>query len=377
MTQLTDDELRYRVEVVKRLGSVSAAAVELGINESNVRRSLERATRRNLDGEWLGGELPPGYVMGKVTRQFNGDGSVSKEWQRQIPEIEQINALIDELIEKMGQSITPIMEIPEGTPTVENWLTLYPVVDVHLGQLSWGKETGADYDLNIAKEQWYASVSKLFQYSPNSSVALIEVLGDFFHADNDDAMTHKSHNHLDVDGRHSKTMSIGMDLILWTIEMALQKHSVVYVHINKGNHDERSCEALAFALFYRFQGNPRVIIDRSPKELWTFVWGNVMLGFTHGHRVKAEDMPGVMAAQFAIQWGQTLYRYAYSGHYHKAKMGPRGGDEKHGARWEILPAFTEKDAFNAGSGHTSLREITSITFDKEEGKQFSTTIIVK
>lgn len=375
MIALTDDELLERVELVKKLGSVRAAARALGVNESNVRRALERATRRNIDGTWLGDPLPEGYLMGKVTRQYNGDGSIKNEWQRQLPTVEEVQRLCDELIEKMGDKITPLPPIDGPVDTVERWLTLYPVVDVHLGALAWGKETGADYDLHIAEEQFKASVSKLYNYSPNSSVALIEILGDFFHADDDDAQTHRSHNHLDVDGRHDKTMSIGIELILWHIDMALQKHQVVYVHANKGNHDERSISALLLALYYRYQNNPRVIIDRSPKNLWVFQWGLNMLAFTHGHLLKAEDMPGAMAAQFPEIWGQTKYRFGYSGHYHKFKK-MLGGDERYGARWEILPAFTEKDAWNAAMGHSAQREIVSITFDTELGRQFSTFVTV-
>lgn len=380
MTQsaMTDEEIMRRLEAYQTYGSNVEAAKALGINEASIRRARELATRRNLDGTWLGGPTPPGYLMGKVTRHFRGDGTVEQEWQRQHPDIEAVEAAIELILASLPDKITPLPKIANPIGTTDNWLTLYPITDVHLGQLSWGKETGADYDLHIARDQFERSVSRLMQMSPNSSAALIAVVGDFFHADDNDAQTHKSHNHLDVDGRHDKTLSIGIELLIWMIDMALQKHQVVYVHITKGNHDEKSATALALALYYRYyNNNDRVIIDRDPKELWAFPWGVNMLAFTHGHRIKAEDMPGVMASQWAEMWGKTIYRYGYSGHYHKAKFGPKGGDEKHGARWEILPAFTEKDAFNAGSGHSAIRELTSITFDKEEGRLFQPFVPVK
>jgi hypothetical protein len=372
---LTDNELIERVELVRKLGSASAAARALGINESSVRRSLVTATRRNLDGEWLGPVLPEGYEMGKVTRHYKKDGSVEQEWQRQHPTIEAVREMCDELIEKMSVAITPIQEISLQSPTTANWLTLYPIVDVHFGQLSWGKETGADYDLKIAQEQYKATVSKLMLCSPNSYACLIEALGDFYHADNDDAETHRSHNHLDVDGRNDKVQYLGTELLIWHIDMALAKHEIVYVHISRGNHDDMSAKSLARSLYFRYQNNPRVIIDRTPKELWVFTWGKVMLGFTHGDRIKAADMPGKMAALYPEIWGVTMHRFAYSGHYHKAKKGPLG-DEMNGVEWEILPAFTEKDSFNASMGHSSKRELRSITFDAEEGRLFSTFVNV-
>lgn len=215
-------------------------------------------------------------------------------------------------------------------------------------------------------DQFHSSVTKLVSRSPASGTAIVSILGDFFHADNNEAVTIRSKNHLDVDGRHDKVLHAGVELVIWMIDLALQKHDKVIVHVTKGNHDENAATALGTSLFFRYQGNPRVVIDRSPERLWTFEFGNVMLGFAHGHQVKAEDMPGVMAAQDAPMWGRTKYRYAYSGHYHRSKKGPLS-DEKNGAIWEIVPAFTAKDAWNRSMGHNALRAITSKTFHVENG----------
>lgn len=376
---LNDEELLQRYNTYRETGSYVAAATALGINEANVRRSVERAVRRGLTGEFKGGTLPPGYLMGKVTVQYNEDGTVKNEWQRQQPDIAEVNRIIDELIETMGSEITPLPEIILPAQFVQyepGWVTLYPVVDVHLGLYAWAKESGANYDLEIAKGQFLASVSKLINMSPFSSEALIVVLGDFFHADNNRAETEHSHNHLDVDGRHDKVLHLGTELIIWMIDMALQKHEHVTVHVQRGNHDPYASKALSMALWFRYLDNPRVSVDRSPVDLWHFQWGKTMLSFTHGDKIKAENMPGAMAAYAPEIWGSTLYRYGYSGHYHKSRKGPLS-DEANGAKWEIFPAFTAKDEWNYSMGHSAQREIVSITFDKNEGRQFSNFVDVR
>lgn len=370
---LTDDILLETVQAVKEAGSMRRAAVALGVDEKTVRNRMKQATSRKLTGEFLGDKLPEGYILGKVTTLVGPDGKVM-EWQHQHPQAELIRDQIDELIEAMGQSITPlpIVDLTQ-TETDDSLLTVYPVTDVHLGQFSWGKETGENYDLKIALDQFHASVTKLVARSPASNMAIIAILGDFFHADNNDAVTARSHNHLDVDGRHDKVLHAGVELIIWMIDLALQKHEQVIVHVTPGNHDEYASKALGTALYFRYQGNPRVTIDRDPHDLWTYQWGDNMLAFAHGHKVKAEDMPGVMASQAPVMWGSTKYRYAYSGHYHRSKAGPVK-DEKHGAIWEILPAFTAKDAWNRSMGHNSLRSIMSKTFGYKTGLEETTQV---
>lgn len=373
-TILSDDDLMETVETVKQAGSMRKAAEVLGINESTVRRRMKVATSRKLTGEFLGGKLPEGYVLGKVTSLVSADGTKAMEWQHQHPTLEALQDQIAEMIDAMRADITPLPLVDMTmTATDAQLLTVYPVTDVHLGQFSWGKETGENYDLKIAVSQFHAAVTDLVSQSPNSGSAIIAVLGDFFHADNNDATTSKSKNHLDVDGRHDKVLHAGVELIIWMIDLALQKHEHVLVHVTPGNHDEYASKALGTALYFRYQGNPRVKIDRDPHDLWTYQWGANMLAFAHGHKVKAEDMPGVMASQEPVMWGQTKYRYAYSGHYHRSKAGPVR-DEKHGAIWEILPAFTAKDAWNRSMGHNSLRSIMSKTFSFGTGLKYTTQV---
>lgn len=374
--RLPDSDILARYEAYRKFGNYVDAAEELGINESNVRRAVREATRRNLTGEALGGPMPEGYTLGRITRLASPAGT-QLEWQHMNPDVEAVENTIEALIEGMAQSITPLQTIAPYTMTRNTeQLTLYPVVDVHLGQFSWGKETGENYDLKIAREQFLRTTRELVGLAPYSGTALIAILGDFFHADNNDATTHKSHNHLDVDGRIDKVLHLGVELCIWHIDLALQKHLDVIVHVSRGNHDPHLSKALATALYFRYQDNPRVSIDRSPMDLWSMQWGVNMLSFTHGDMIKAEQMPGKMAAFEPQMWGNTTERYGFSGHFHRQKKGPLS-DEADGATWEILPAFTAKDAWNKAMGFSGKREMQAITFDLNEGRKFTQHARVK
>lgn len=370
--QNTDDELRATLELVEQHGKSEAARM-LGLSRRAVDHRLANATSRNLTGDYLGPVAPAGTSIGKVTRHVDASGATIQEWQRFFPNAEAMEELYDEIVQRMAQEIkpAPAYSVPDLILRPER-LMLYPIVDVHLGQYSWAKESGENYDLDIAKAQFIAADDELTSMALSGSAgqALIVVLGDFFHADNNDAVTHRSGNHLDVDGRHDKVLHLGVELLIRKIETAKMMHNHVTVHVTRGNHDPYASKTLATALFFRYQGDPRVTIDRSPKDLWPFQWGFTMLGFTHGDNVKAEHMPGVMAAQEYVMWGETKFRYGYSGHYHKSRKGQPGepkADERYGAIYEILPAFTAKDAWNAAMGHTSQRSVVAKSFDTGTG----------
>lgn len=375
MKTLTDDELLAVVQAVEEYPTKQAAADALGLPRKTLTDRLEVATRRNLTGAFLGGALPPGYTMGRVTSLVAPDGT-KMEWQHKMPDAEKMEALFDHLMEAFNKERTPIDLVPDPAIEVwENYLTTYPIVDVHLGLYAWSKETGENYDVTIARDQFLKTTTSLMRLTPPSETALIVVLGDYYHADNNNAVTERSGNHLDVDGRHDKVLFVGAELAIWTIDMALAKHHNVVVKVMRGNHDPYASKALTMTLWFRYQNNPRVTIDRSPVDLWSYEYGKNMLSYTHGDNVRAEDMPGVMAAYEPEMWGRTAFRYGFSGHYHKVKKGPLS-DEKHGAIWEILPAFTAKDAWNKSMGHSSHRGLQAITFHKDEGRKFTNYVTI-
>lgn len=373
--RISEAEHRRRYETFLQEGSYTKAAKVLGIDESRVRASAKHSVRKNQSGDFLGREMPEGYILGKVTSLVGPDGTVM-EWQHRLPEAEALEARMDALIARAQAEVRPLPEIAKPPLATLGQLTLYPVADAHLGQYSWHKESGENYDLDIAARQFRAATGELLALTPPSSEAMVVILGDYYHADNNMAETAKSHNKLDVDGRHDKVLHLGAELAMDMIDMALQKHDHVMVKVMRGNHDPNASKALTMTLFFRYEGNPRVTVNRDPQDLWAYEFGSNMLAFTHGDNVKAEDMPGVMAAHYPDMWGRTKWRFGFSGHYHRRKTGPMS-DEKHGAEWEILPAFTAKDAWNRQMGHASKRGLQAITFDQTEGRKFTTYVTIK
>lgn len=363
---IDDDELK---RVVKALddadGNKEQAAKALGLPVSTLKYQIKLATRRNLYSDAFGGVVPPGYQLGRITQLYRSEDGKILEWRHMLPQtLEDAN---EYLIERFGREITPLPEVPAPTGTVADLLTLYPLPDVHMGQYSWKHETGGEsYDLDIAHETVTGAFDKLVTRTPASAVGVVLILGDYYHADGFDNRTPKSGNSLDVDSRYNKVQWMGTELAIALVDRALQKHETVIVRVLPGNHDPRGGESLVLALWARYYGNPRVTVDRTPGSFWFFQWGKTMLAGHHGHEVKPEEMPSVMAAYEPEMWGSTVFRHAYLGHFHR-KIRGRMSDERGGAIWEVLQAITAKDAWNRAQGHSSGRSISAMTFHRETG----------
>lgn len=363
---VSNDELKRVVEAyLANDRNKQRAADSLGLHVNTFKDRLNAATRRNMTGDFFGGEVPEGYVVGNTTQHLSDPIHKVQEWRRLWP-IAGSEQVLEALEEWANRAIMPL-------PLVERYqeyqeaqrATVYNIPDVHLGQYSWGKETGGSYDLDIAASTVRKTFARLVASAPATEEAIVIGLGDYFHADGNDARTPKSGNALDVDSRFGKVQWVGAELLIEVVDMALQKHSHVTVKILPGNHDPRAQDALTIAVWFRYLGNDRVTVDRKPGQHWFFQWGKVMIAAHHGHETKAEQMPGVMASFEPAMWGNTLYRYAYLGHHHKRT---KGTDELKGAIYEIFQAITAKDAWNRGVGHSSGRSITAIVLDKNKGE---------
>ncbi len=365
--KLSDDELLARYNLARELGQRQAAA-QLGISRTTLREQIDRAVKRGLTEATLGQPLPEGYLLGKVTSLVSEDGT-RMEWQHRHPELEQVRQAVDAILSAL-EDVPPAEPLPAPVPREDGpdpRLVVFPIPDVHLGQYSWAKETGENYDIRIATEQVKRTIGLLAQVTPETDTAIVLVLGDFFHADNSEATTFKSGNHMDVDSRYDKVLHAGAELLAWVIDLLRQKYPRVVVRVLPGNHDPHVSAALTLAMTHRYVNEARVEVDRTPGNLWFFQWGATMLAASHGDKISAKMMPGVMASVAPVIWGGTRHRYAYLGHSHKRVTGP-SADEHGGAIWEIFQAVTARDAFNRSMGRAYGRSLTAIVLDREDGE---------
>lgn len=357
------------VEAFKRVGSVSGAANELGVNLRDFRRLLERAgwgpdVRQAflLDPAIkdsmaaVGTGLVPALAWAKTKSQ---DGTSYSVLLKPPPMNEA--AILDRIRDAFEgmQAADPVVAPDQ---VVGDLCSVYPLMDVHLGLHAWGRETsGDDYDIKLALRDMRHAFAKILALTPRSSKGLLIVGGDFFHADNNNSETPASKHKLDTDGRFDKVVEAGIFVLAETIDLLVARHGDVLVRVLRGNHDENAHRILTFALAERYRDEPRVKVEKDPRDLFMFQWGRCAIFAQHGDKAKPQQA-ALYISDICPFWSSTRHRHYLTGHVHhdQAKdIGP--------LRWESLRAFCPPDAYAASMGYGARRALQSMTFHKTDG----------
>ena len=365
MTKLTEGQFHEAlVAVAQADGSKIAAAASINLSLSALNRRLANGRRLYGDTTEAMIDTPEGFAVKGTSSLVRSDGTIAAQWiktTRDTEDTEELAKAIERRFEKWAKRAPKAPKLK--TKTMKDQLSTYIIADAHLGMYAWGEETGTNMDLQISVRNLRACFSRLVAATPATETAVILELGDFFHADDNDARTKASKNQLDVDGRHQKVLDAGVELTIWAIHHALTKHEKVVYVSKRGNHDPTSGMILPIALKYFFQNEPRVTIDVSPTKHWFYQFGTTMLGGTHGDSMKQEKMASIMPAEEPQMWGNTLYRYFWSGHLHHRKV-----QEFPGVTCEIARTLTSRDAWHAAAGYGALREMSAVVYSKTQGE---------
>lgn len=354
---------REAIEAVERYGSQRKAAKALGISRS--------ALLNRLFAAQLYTDADPA-VQGAMSEAGMQDiGVLHSGWIKtdgaslyfQQPSIKAEPEDIAQRVRAALEDVEPIQPVSPPAETTDSLLTLYPLPDAHIGQLSWGQETGEDYDLKIAAKRIKGGIAECLSAAPASREAVLVAMGDWLHIDNQDNRTPASKHQLDADGRFQKVLDVGISVLAATAEALVAKHQVVTVVIQRGNHDETAYLAVLFALAERYRDEPRISVQRKPGEFFVTEWGRCLLASCHGDKAKAERLVMYLADKWPEMWGRTKYRYLFTGHLHHHKSQDLGG-----VHWEQLRAITAKDAYAASHAYSGRSEMQAITYDRQRGE---------
>lgn len=358
------------IEVFKRCGSMTAAARELGIGRRELQRLMDRAGFTNADRrdyridpairdsmQAVGTNMVPALAWAKIPPK-DGDAGYSVLLK---PEAQQPETVAERIRDAL-EGIEPADAVLPPESVMADLCAVYPLMDAHVGMMAWGQETGAkDYDLDHAAQDMRHAFAKVLALTPAAEQAVLLIGGDYFHSDDSRAETPASRHKLDVDGRFFKVLDIGIAIIAETVARLLAKHAKLHVRVLRGNHDPHSSLTLNFALAERYRNEPRVVIEKDPRDLFMMQWGRCAIFAHHGDRGKPQQM-ALYLSDVCPFWSQARHRHYLTGHVHHdhAKdLGP--------LRYESLRAFCPPDAYAAGMGYGARRALQSITFHKSDG----------
>ena len=349
-------------EEIQQGKSIRRIAKDYKFSKSSVQRHKKHLYEKEPQ------EIPNGLVT-KVSTLYDADGQIKQQWVMEKPEDRDKLLLWTEIAKDIAKDVEPIPQIQKPPKGTESLLACYPVGDLHLGMLSWDKETGSDWDLKIGERIFDKAIEYLVDRSPDADSALVALLGDFMHYDSFDAVTPSSGNLLDSDSRYPKMVRVAIRSARNAIERAARKHQNVRVIVEIGNHDLSSSVFLCEALFVLYENNPRITIETAPAHFHYVEHGKVLIGTHHGHGVKPERLPLIMAADRHEAWGRTKYRYWLTGHIHNQKRW-----EFPGCSVESFRILAPEDAWAFNKGYRSQRDMQSIVYHADYGEVSRTTV---
>lgn len=355
---------------VEKHGSRILASKKLGLNEKAAWKS-ERAVLRKAamhgyaPDHDLRNPCAPGFIVkGHSILRDAQTGEAKLIWEKTTADAKAREEALAEAIEALKEELPREEKVSKPTKCRDDLITLYPVSDHHLGMLAWGEETGGDdYDLGISERLLCRSVDYLVSRSPDSSEAAIMVLGDLLHSDGFDPLTPANKNILDVDTRYPKVVRAAIRGLRYIVRSALKKHERVRLIIEIGNHDPSSAIFLMEAFAVIYEDEPRITVDTSPRRFHCFTFGKNLVATHHGHSVKLDKLPLLIATDWAKEWGTTEHRFIHTGHVHHDSA-----REFTGAIVESHGVLAPIDAYAAHNGYRARKSMKSIILHKEHGE---------
>jgi len=269
-------------------------------------------------------------------------------WLRKLHNMEWVEAirlLIDDI---------PKLKTPKKNFNMNSdYLLEVALMDVHFGMLAWGKETGTDYDIDIAEELFLYAVQDLLKKSSgyNPKRILFPFGNDFLHIDDPTNQTPQNHNLLDVDSRLIKIYQQAKKSVIKAINYCREIAPVDIVWV-PGNHDPMTSYYMCDVIDHVFRDDKDVTVDLNPRYRKYYPWGDCLIAYTHGVEEPLRDLPSIVATEEPILWGASKYREIHIGHKHKKmQMHWVNVDSMPGTVIRMIPSIAGTDQWHYKKGY--------------------------
>lgn len=363
---VSDESLRRAYEAVMEHGTINAAARALSMDRNTVKRHYRKAQERGfhlsdgargaVENAGLGGnEARAGWIV-RVDPDTGSRESTYWRAPEQAQEdfIERLRAAFDDL--------EPARPIPAPKSVTDDLLAFLPHADVHIGMVATADHVGRDYSRDIAAERFKRGLTACIDAQPPCAEAVILNAGDLLHANDDSDATPRHKHKLKVEGTHHDNFGLAIEMTVYAVDLALQKHGKVTYRGIPGNHDPNIPSPLSYALAAHYRNEPRVNIIVSQDEFWQMNWGGVFLSAHHGHGRNPKDVCSEIPGKWPEEWGKAREWHYFSGHLHNYRSVPYGPVRHH-----QLPCVCSLDTHAAGGPYSDTSGMMSMTFHRERG----------
>ena len=237
--------------------------------------------------------------------------------------------------------------------------------DIHIGKLASSFETGEEYDSQIAVKRVLKGVKGILQKSNGFNIDKILFIGgnDILHIDTPKRTT-TSGTPQDTHGMWYENFLTAKKLYVDLLELLISVADVHFVY-NPSNHDYMSGFMLSDSIQSWFRKCKNITFDCSIAHRKGFMYGQNLIGTTHGDGAKLADLPLIMANEFSKEWAETKHRYVYTHHVHH-----KSSKDYHGITVESLRSPSGSDSWHhrKGYGVGGVKAVEGFVHSKNHGQ---------
>ena len=253
----------------------------------------------------------------------------------------------------------------------EGFLLEIGAYDLHLGKLG---IDGDSYSLDLARKRLLDAINSLFYRARGFRIEeVVFVVGnDFLNIDKANPF-----NSTTAGTPQNNTVSayeayrFGRKLLVEAINM-LADRAPVRVVVVPGNHDEESMLHMGDALEALYEKTPHVTVDNSRPLMKAYKYGECLLIFDHGNRVKNyKNLASVISQRFRDVWSSVKHIEVHRGHLHSLKTSYMGQvEELNGIAVRHLGSMSPTDQWHDDSGYLSMnKRAHAFVWHKTDGMQ--------
>lgn len=273
-------------------------------------------------------------------------------------------------LKKEIASISPYVPAKNQIKKQSGKLVEIDIFDPHFGKLAWGKETGEDYDIDIAESRYMLALHTLLKKAAacdKIEKILFPIGNDLMHTDTTTSTT-TAGTQQDSDIRWQKMWVRTRAAIMRGIKMASEIAPVDIV-IVPSNHDYQTIFYLGDLLECYYQNDRNITVNNSPKSRKYYTFGKCGIGFTHGNEENHADLALIMLREMQKEWSDVKFMEWHLGHFHKKKtMQYKSFDDNKGISVRLLRSLSSADAWHAKKGYIgSIKGAEAFIWDRQEG----------
>ena len=238
------------------------------------------------------------------------------------------------------------------------------IADLHLGRLSWHGDTGYNYDHKIARDMFRGIISEIYHALKLMPLEYITFVwtNDFFNSDTI-AKTTTGNTPQDTDIRWQKLFNAGVEMLVDAITM-LSELAPVKTFYTASNHDEATAYHAIKYLEAWFRKDSRIEVNTDARPRKYLLYGNVLLGYTHGDKEKPSRLSSLMPNEARTLWGESVTREIHAAHLHSE----HAIEEVNGVIVRRVSSPTAPDTWSDKAGYvTAVRKAQTFIYDRERG----------